>query len=108
MLELSSDKNKTLTEFIEQSDDLLHKINLYIATLEQEVNLLKSRISECTLQKESSDQQYFNSIKDNDEIQMKHSLEESTKLSSCISENKTQYNAKLELLNMSNFYFTKL
>jgi len=107
-LELSKDKNQTLNDFIKESEEIIHKANNYISIFEQEINFIKSEITECSLQKQNSDQTYFISIKNYNKIEMDNALQESIKLSSCIAENTTKYNAQLELLNKMNYYFALL
>jgi len=107
-LELSNNKEKTLEKFFSKSENTINIANIQITQLSQEVNFFKADISTCTQQKTVADQRYFESIKNYDAIELKEALEDASKLSICISENRVNYNAKGELLNKILYYYKML
>jgi len=107
-LELSKDKNKFIRDFLSKSDKVINKADIFITQLKQELNLLKSEMDYCNNAKANSDQRYFKSINQYNQIEMEEAIQESQKYWSCATENRIKFNAKTELLNKIIYYYNLL
>ena len=74
------------------------------AYMRQEMQILKSDMDACIVDKNTSDKVYFDAIDRYDQNMMKTSLNESIKYENCASENRIQYNAKTSIANKLVFY----
>jgi len=104
MLDLSVDKNQALHMYLTQCDQQLQKWDMISAYIQQETQLLKWDMEACLVDKNTSNQTYFDAIDRYDQKTMETAVIESIAYENCATENRIQYNAKTSVARKLVFY----
>jgi len=104
LLDLSANKEEALAKYLTDCDQELRKGDTISAYMKQEMEILKSDMNSCLIEKNISDKAYFDAIDRYDQSIMESSLNESITYENCASENRIQYNAKTSIAQKLVFY----
>lgn len=104
VLNLSINKQEALAKYLTDCDQELQKGDTISAYMKQEMEILKSDMESCLVDKNISDKAYFDAIDRYDQNIMESSLTESIVYENCASENRIQYNAKTSIARKMVFY----
>ena len=104
LLNLASDKQIALSEYLQNSYKELNKWDTMAAYMKQEMETIKIERQECIIDKQISDKMYVDAINVYDQKTMELSLNESILYEICASEKKIQYNSRLNILKKLVFY----
>ena len=104
LLSLATDKGKSLTAYLTDCDQALQKGDSISVYMKQEMDILKSDMDSCIVDKNIADKDYFDAINRYDQKIMQDALMSSIKYETCAWENRIQYNAKLDIATKLVFY----
>ncbi len=104
VLNLSTNKEEALAKYLNECYQELQKWDAISAYMNQEMEVLKSDMESCLIEKNTSDQAYFDAIARYDQNIMETSLAESITYENCATENRIQYNAKVSIADKLVFY----
>ncbi len=104
LLDISMNKAEALTKYLNECYQELQKWDAISAYMRQEMQILKSDMDACIVDKSTSDKVYFDAIDRYDQDMMEVSLNESIKYENCATENRIKYNAKTSVARKLVFY----
>lgn len=108
MLDIATEKEKTLHEYLIHCFQELQKGESILAYMKQEMNIIKWDMDACLTDKSLSDKEYFNAIEEYDQEMMDKALTDSLRYETCATQNRIAYNAKVTLARKLTFYLWTL
>ncbi len=108
MLDVSTNKEDTLTKYLNDSNKELQKWDAIVTYIKQEMEIFKGDMQSCITEKSISDKAYFDAIERYDQKIMEASLTDAIVHENCIAKNRIQYNAKIGIMNKLVFYLALL
>lgn len=108
MLDVSTNKEDTLTKYLNDSNKELQKWDAIVTYIKQEMEIFKGDMQSCIAEKSISDKAYFDAIERYDQKIMEASLTDAIVYENCIAKNRIQYNAKIGIMNKLVFYLALL
>ena len=103
-LSLSTDRQATLQKHLSDSSNAIEQWAGLIAFINQEISLLQLDMNACTVDKNTADKLYFDSVNNYDQTMAQSALQDSIRNDTCASEKRIEYNAKTYLLDKLTFY----
>ncbi len=103
-LDLAPNKEVALTTYLRDCEQEIQKWEIVSTYLKQEMQIFKSDMEACLTDKNISDKSYFDAVERYDQHIMDTSLTESIKYENCATENRIQYNAKVNVTKKLVFY----
>jgi len=104
ILDISPNKEEALNKYLNECTQNLQKWDTIAVYMRQEMALLKLDMESCLIDKNISDQAYFDAIERYDQDIMETSLIDSIEYETCATENRIQYNAKTGIARKLVFY----
>lgn len=104
LLNLSIDKEETLTDYLVACDQNLQKGDAISSYIQQEMVLLKADMESCIKEKNLSNTTYFQAIDVYDQATMDVSHSDAVKYETCVVENRIEYNVQASIVRKMVFY----